>query len=251
MALAYSTICTVARTGTGSCARVAAVAPPPTVEPQAAGAREEIDEFADARTERGAWHACPSRAARVSAHRPPTRAAATPERRVVRGWPSRGASLHAAIRRPSAGRSASIASCALALALFASSRGVARARRPGRAQARPPYGASSRSCGVRARSRRIRQSAIVRYGVEAPGRLESNLARPRGHLRVYMRGASARWTRMTVLDRSAAAHEQARRVLVLGNAPAEADRGTDERAAQERPIAVARLPATSCRERRY
>jgi hypothetical protein len=89
MALAYSTICTVARTGTGPCARVAADAPPPTVEPQAAGAREEMDEFADASTERGARHACPSRTARVSAHRPPTRAAATPERGDVRGCPGR------------------------------------------------------------------------------------------------------------------------------------------------------------------
>jgi hypothetical protein len=48
MALAYSTICTVARTGTGPCARVVADAPPPPVEPDAADASEDTDEFTDA-----------------------------------------------------------------------------------------------------------------------------------------------------------------------------------------------------------
>jgi hypothetical protein len=57
--------------------------------------------------------------------------------------------------------------------------------------------------------------------VVAPGRLEYDPARPRGHLHIDVPGASARWTKLTVLDRAEAAHEQARRVLFLGAAPAE------------------------------
>jgi hypothetical protein len=126
MTLAYSTICTLARTGTGPCAQVVADAPPPPIEPDAADASAETDEFTDA-GER--------------ARRPSRSAAANPRRREtvdgVGECPTRRASLHAALRRPGAGRSASVSSRALALVLSASSRDVAHGPSSGVSLSRP------------------------------------------------------------------------------------------------------------------